>query len=427
MSNSNSHLLTLGGVCFCAWTANVTSTTAESSATQRTPTSRAGTSNISIDEIKVLLSVKNHLPIPFSASDSSVENPQEHKLFLRQTAAINRVGAKQLVEFIPNLIAYMDYPADPSVNPFVTPQQEVHEYEVRKSWPALAAILQIGDAAIAPVEKFILDSKQDLRLRLTAFQVLQLLYKYSRGDQATGDEQLRKTAQSLLQEAEKAGQKGAINRINLVLSNRLPFWGMMEFTPIRMSVKEVTDLLASQRHIQDIRVVLLKEQVKNLPGAAANDRHADYTLFLRQKEAIYTAGELGLESLVPNLVLFTDYPNNVRDLQLLSLLSSQPQSQRRRFPALDAILKIGNAAVPSLEKIIQDRGQEVRLRLSALSALREIDFTRAETTGTSLIQELEAANNQRGADRAKFILRKERRTSESVSSDVSIPTPKPGR
>ena len=219
-----------------------------------------------------------------------------------------------------------------------------------------------------------------------------------------------------MQVAEQTGQKGAVDRINEIIKGQKPYWGLIDFTPITFSSTEIKELLSDKKHLNDVQKVRVNEVVRQagiqLKAVVADappveeTPHPNYELMLKQITAIHDAGELKMVELVPNLVLFMDYqkPNAFETLQM----RVQVESRRRVYPALDALLKIGSAAIPQLTSLIEDITQKMPQRLSALSVLREIDYQKTVQVGQPLQQEIEKSGDEELLEAIKFTLKKER-------------------
>jgi hypothetical protein len=109
------------------------------------------------------------------------------------------------------------------------------------------------------------------------------------------------------------------------------------------------------------------------------------------------AGEKKLVDLVPQLILYLDYPADyflavAYDVPLREGPDAEANA-RKEWPAFDAILKIGAPATPHLEKFIDDPGEEARFRLAALETLEVIAPDKAEIAG----KRLELSLREKGA------------------------------
>ena len=353
---------------------------------------------MSSQEIEALLQPERHLPNPSAVSifERSSNRPPEFassvSLYVRQREAIKQVGTRKLSSLVPQLIAFSDYPGVRGASLSVSNREQMFQNDVSDAWPTFGAILAIGEAAIPRLEEYVRNDNHELRLRLTALQILQEM----------DPERSKMVGQALLAEADKNGHKGAAKRIGLILENKLGFWGMIDFSPITLSMREISDLLSASRHLKDVQSVLIKEDLRRGP-TATGEWNTHYELYVHQKQAIHDAGELGAAESVPNLLLFLDYPRSLLDV-LISSPGQSLETKRRVWPALDAVLKIGKPAVPSLKSFIRDSKRVPALRLRALMALRQIEPQRAEAVGEWLSDEFEKAGNAKMLNATKSVL-----------------------
>lgn len=316
------------------------------------------------DELRRLLSGDAHLPNPrlvlvesaYSFPTVTEEEKRrmsaESDLYTRQKAALAEVGRRRFVALVPEVLLFLDYPADHSVSTLVPPE---HTYATAAplAWPAYGTLLEIGVAASPAISHYISNRENDLASRLMSFQVLHQI------DAASAEV----VGRLFLQEMFRQGQKGAADRISTVLSDNLPFWGPIDFAPIVLSKSEILHLLAPERHL------------RLLSGAAKDKKSAEYALFLRQKQAIHDAGELKDTAFIPSLLMDLDYTASNRGGFIVPSPVPGLQWQRRTFRALDAILKMGHAAIPVVTAAAQDGTKSDAYRNSAtrVSQLLEED------------------------------------------------------
>lgn len=178
--------------------------------------------------------------------------------------------------------------------------------------------------------------------------------------------------------------------VGLAASILLTGAGHSEF----ISAGDIPKLLTIDRHLEK-------------PLSIGKD-HKDYGLFLRQKEAIKKAGDLRMVKIVPQLIVFLDYPSNPAGAMGATFRTrsgiNRIKNTRKIWPAYNAILEIGEPAVVHLEKFIKDSEQDLGLRLATLEILQDINSRIAETIGGELLDIFEQTNQQSAHKRVRAIL-----------------------
>jgi len=164
-----------------------------------------------------------------------------------------------------------------------------------------------------------------------------------------------------------------------------------------LSVAEVRQLLAAERHLSHRAIVLM------------GPNSLDYGLFRQQMEAIRQAGRLKLVDMVPALILHLDYPNSPLHMVATGRAWNEERylkHARAAWPAFDAILTIGKEAVPHLEKFINDYTQDMKFRVAALAVLNEIDPERTKEPGKMLLMTIDKRVYPGGAQAIELVLKK---------------------
>ena len=310
-------------------------------------------------EVGQVLKIETHIDNSWLLLRQAEKRPSEYALFTKQVEAINQTGQQRLFQFVPNLVHFLDYPSSKVVDPFHAPNSEFYLNAASDSWSAFAAIQAMGKDAIKPLTEFVGNAKESLRLRLTALQILQLLKA----------EQARPVGELLQKQTQESGQRGATQQIDLILKNKLPFWGVIEFQPLTLSKEEIINLLRPERHLTDVFAVVMDGE-GNLPENMARPRKNDYPLFDKQREAIRHAGELRLTELVPELIVYVDYPVSIAAASYVSSRDNFIEGRRQKYPAIDAILKIGKPAIPHLEAALKDTKFPATTRLNILQIFK---------------------------------------------------------
>jgi hypothetical protein len=377
-------MMLFSGVC-CAASAQQTPPNPSNTTSLGSKATAEG--DVEVEVIRFLLATERHIEAPFliAGYESTSDVPESYRarllLLKRQRAAIKQVGAQKLTEFVPQLILFLDYPEEGGTSPSA-PDDSFYDAAVFQAWPAYAALYAIGTETTPLIEAFIKEQKHPIQLRFTALQVLREF----------NSDRAKHISVDLLQAAVKSGNVGEAKTIESISAGKLRFWGKIDFHPISMTVTEIKELLTPEKR-------LIK------PILASNKNHPQHEVFLRQLEAIRNAGDLGLKDFLPNLVLFIDYPRDRISGTVSSANDFSIENRRKKWPAIDAILKIGaSAAAPELETLIRNKKQSIQLRLTALWFLTEIDKERTASAASFLIQEAREARDQSVVDRIRAIL-----------------------
>ncbi len=341
-----------------------------------------------------LLTSEQHLTITSSGLQLFDTTSPQYALYQKQIQAINFVGQNQLASLIPQLLDYADYPANNEVSTPLVFNVGTDRSKLERLWPTYRAIMQIGDKGSPELLSIISNTQYPLRTRLTALQLLHDI------DPNTS----RLASQRLAGEAQANGQLGALPTIESIISGQLPFWGEIGFQPVTLTPQQVVDLLDSKRKISEIGTVLL---LHGFPAtmqsrfARGRDLNALYDLYLQQSEAIRTAGEMRQYSVIPNLVQFMEYTAKNAGIGTSSIDDNTEAGDRRRYIAIDAILKMGDAAKAPLEALVADNTQTVQTRVRALYVLYYLDATAAQTIAQGVITQFEKLGDSQSAIRVR--------------------------
>ena len=360
-------------------------------------------------QLAVLLRAGNHLPnarrVAFYERWDNV--PQgvvgSLEIFKAQKNAIEQVKARKLVNLIPALIPYLDYPSEGAMRD-TPPINGGLLFETLRLWPAFSAIYSFGQEAVVPLSATIRSSDKDMRLRITALQVLMNI------DQAKGRVEGEKLAESALQ----AKQQPLAELVGNIINDKKPFWGIVDFQPITMSAEEVAEWLRTDRHLDahDVRMAM-RWPIFPLPDDPQPKKDAARALsetYHKQKEAMRNAGDLKLIKLVPELLLYLDYPAD-GGAYILSAGSYSLGRRRQNWPALDAILKMGVDAIVPVQNVLSDKAQPMQLRLAALSVLHDLAPEKAVAPGQLLLDEAKQTGDEKSQKSIEFILERSDNTS----------------
>ena len=359
-----------------------------------------------------LLRADNHLPDVARVAfyENWEQKPQDIAdvldTYKAQKAAIEAVGARKWVNLIPLLIPYLDYPAEGAMQK-TPPAGETAEgivFETSRLWPAFKAIYSFGPQAVAPLTTVIHNPDGEMRLRITALQVLYAIDKT----------QAQIEGKELAQSALEAKQRPLAELVNQVTDGQKRFWGIVDFQPITMSVEEVAEWLTTDRHLdpRDLRTAR-RWPIFPLPDDPQSKKDAARVLsevFRRQKESMRNAGDLKLVALVPSLLVYMDYPAN-GTAYIASAGSFTLRSRRQNWPALDAILKMGPDAIVPVQNVLADKSQTFELRQMALSVLHDLAPEQAVNPGQLLLEEAKQAGDEKSQNTIEFILERSDNTS----------------
>ena len=105
-----------------------------------------------------------------------------------------------------------------------------------------------------------------------------------------------------------------------------------------------------------------------------------------------------------------DYPAN-GTAYIASAGSFSLEGRRRRWPALDAIMKTGARAIPLLQKQIAGKSQDAKMRRIALSVSHDLAPEVAAVSGQMLLDEAMEAHDSAAQDAIQSILDRSDRSS----------------
>ena len=363
-------------------------------------------------QVAFLLRSDNHLPNVTRVAfyERWEKKPQDIAdaldVYKAQKEAIEAVGARKWAHLIPLLIPYLDYPAEGGMRN--TPPAAAMEggiiFETSRLWPAFKAIYSFGPQSVAPLTEFIRDPAADMRLRVTALQVLYAIDKT----------QAQIEGKELVVSALEAKQRPLAALVNQVINGQKRFWGIVDFQPITMSAGEVAEWLNANRHLDPRSVrTAMRWPVFPLPDDPQSKKDAARGLsevYQQQKEAMRNAGDLKLVALVPALIHYMDYPAD-GGAYILSSGSHSLLRRRRNWPALDAILKMGTEAVAPLQKLVADNTETFDLRRTALSVLHDLAPEEAVAPGQLLLDDAKQAGDEKNQEAIQYILENSDNTS----------------
>ncbi len=351
--------------------------------------------------LNLVLRADRHLANPRRAafyenwSDSPQDVGDAVRTFKEQKLAIAEVKSRHLLTLLPNLILFLDYPASGGV-PSLPPRVESIYAEALDSWPAYNAVISFGKEAVSPLKDYIKNPSSSILSRLTALQVLWSIDK----------DQARSVAAALESNNGQSGQGEIVEIVKDILSDKKPFWGEIVYDPVVMSPDQVRSLLDTKLHFVNPLGVIDNYRLiePGTHGSQLTQAKAKFDFYTKQKEAIRSAGKLKMVDLIPNLVLYMDYPVD-RSVMFSDALSSLLQNRRREYPALDSILNMGSSSIKPLEGLIVDKKQDIQIRFTALSVLHDVDAKEALAYEKPFLDELKARKEDRYVEKTQYLFK----------------------
>lgn len=313
--------------------------------------------------------------VNLSALDSLT--PEQQAIYDAQKKAMEEIGAAlngEGVRYAPLLLNFLDYPSS-SFHFGKAPQGGAYLEEALDTWPAFKALYRLGLPASDVLVKGIGNKNEDLRTRLTLLQVLNEI----------SPDKARTAGDALKRESLVSGQPGAADRVDLILSKTLRFWGFIKFAPVSMSKEQILSLLSEAKHIANAQDVVEKEVIQS-NSFPAHKAAPEYRLILQQIKAMHDAGELKIKGMTLQLVAYIDYVNPGSNLSFNASAFTDSNAIRARRPAVDAMMKIND--LDGIKSYISGN-HLLRRRVSCLSVLRDIDYPAALLLGNQLLQSTE--------------------------------------